>query len=65
MTFRGFDPKSLRLLESLPARLSNAVTKQLGHPRLGQLHDEPRALPKPDRRRWLALLKEGIAFAAA
>lgn len=62
------DYKGSGLVVKLPkARVAELIRDGVGRPfaPAGRVFKEWLSVPKPDRRRWLALLKEGIAFAAA
>ena len=60
------DYKGSGLVVKLPkARVAELVAAGAGAPfaPAGRVFKEWLSVPKPDRRRWLALLREGIAFA--
>ena len=62
------DYKGSGLVVKLPkARVAELIRDGVGKPfaPAGRVFKEWLCVPKPDRRRWLALLEEGIAFAAA
>jgi hypothetical protein len=62
------DYKGSGLVVKLPkARVAELIRAGVGKPfaPAGRVFREWLSVPKPDRRRWLALLKEGIAFATA
>lgn len=59
------DYKGSGLVVKLPKeRVAELVATSMGKPfgPAGKIFKEWLAVPKPDRRRWRALLKEGIAF---
>ena len=61
------DYKGSGLVVKLPkARVAELIRAGAGQPfaPAGRVFKEWLSVPKPDRRRWLALLKEGIAFVA-
>jgi hypothetical protein len=61
------DYKGSGLVVKLPkARVAELIRDGVGKPfaPAGRVFKEWLSVPKPDRRRWLALLKEGVAFAA-
>jgi hypothetical protein len=62
------DYKGSGLVVKLPkARVAELIFAGAGEPfaPAGRVFKEWLSVPKPDRRRWLALLKEGIAYVAA
>lgn len=62
------DYKGSGLVVKLPkARVAELIRAGAGKPfaPAGRVFKEWLSVPKPDRRRWLALLKEGVAFVAA
>ena len=61
------DYKGSGLVVKLPkTRVAELIESGVGQPfaPAGRVFQEWVSVPKPDRRRWLALLREGIAFAA-
>jgi hypothetical protein len=59
------DHKGSGLVVKLPkARVAELIKSGVGQPfaPAGRVFKEWLSVPKPDRRRWLALLREGIAF---
>lgn len=59
------DYKGSGLVVKLPkARVAELVKSTVGKPfaPAGRVFGEWLSVPKPDRRRWLSLLREGIAF---
>ena len=62
------DYKGSGLVVKLPkARVAELIRTGVGQPfaPAGRVFKEWLSVPKPERRRWLALLREGIAFVAA
>lgn len=62
------DYKGSGLVVKLPKeRVAELIDAGVGRPfgPAGKVFKEWLAVPKPDRRRWLGLLKEGIAFVGA
>lgn len=62
------DYKGSGLVVKLPKpRVAELIRAGVGKPfaPAGRVFSEWVSVPKPDRRRWLALLKEGIAFVAS
>lgn len=62
------DYKGSGLVVKLPkTRVAELIRAGVGEPfaPAGRVFKEWLSVPKPDRRRWFALLKEGIAFVAA
>jgi hypothetical protein len=61
------DYKGSGLVVKLPkARVAELIASGVGQPfaPAGRVFKEWLSVPKPDRRRWLGLLREGIAFVA-
>lgn len=61
------DYKGSGLVVKLPkARVAELIHSGVGKPfaPAGRVFKEWLSVPKPDRRRWLGLLREGIAFVA-
>jgi hypothetical protein len=59
------DYKGSGLVVKLPkARVADLIESGVGRPfaPAGRIFKEWLSVPKPDRRRWLALLREGVAF---
>ena len=59
------DYKGSGLVVKLPkARVGELIESGVGQPfaPAGRVFKEWLSVPKPDRRRWLALLREGVAF---
>lgn len=59
------DYKGSGLVVKLPkARVEELIASGVGQPfaPAGKVFKEWLSVPKPDRRRWLSLLREGIAF---
>ena len=59
------DYKGSGLVVKLPkARVAQIIESGVGQPfaPAGRVFKEWLSVPKPDRRRWLALLREGVAF---
>lgn len=59
------DYKQSGLVVKLPAtRVAELIESGIGRPfaPAGRVFKEWLSVPKPDRRRWLALLREGVAF---
>jgi len=62
------DYKGSGLVVKLPkARVAELIERDIGLPfaPAGRIFREWAAIPDPDRERWRALLREGVAFAAA
>ena len=62
------DYKGSGLVVKLPrARVAALIASGVGQPfaPAGRVFKEWVSVPRPDRRRWLALLREGLAFATA
>ena len=60
------DYKGSGLVVKLPrARVAELIAAGVGRPfaPAGRVFAEWVSIPKPDRKRWLALLREGVAFA--
>jgi hypothetical protein len=62
------DYKGSGLVVKLPrARVAQLIAAGVGRPfaPAGRVFAEWVSIPKPDRKRWIALLREGVAFADA